>query len=277
MAKIGLRYPVYKSPNTQGVIGKAIQADISIEVNDVKLYADDAIAESDKSFKSGKITLGIDDLRDDVYTDFMGHTKDVSGEITANENDQNAYVGIGFYGAKKVAGVRKYRAIWLPKVQFAEPSDSNKTKGETMEFATPTIEGTIMLDDNGDWKKEQTFDLESDAIAYLNAKAGIPVSASAGLSGLSLTGTGGALSPAFNKDTRYYTYSGVTGASVTVTATASNHSIKLYIDGVYSQTLISGTASSAIVMTVGSKKLTIVAQEAGKQSQTTEIVVVKTA
>ena len=45
MAKIGLRYPVYKGATTQGVIAKAIQADIAITVNNVKLYADDAIAE----------------------------------------------------------------------------------------------------------------------------------------------------------------------------------------------------------------------------------------
>ena len=53
MAKIGLKYPVYKTDSAAGVIGKAIQADISITVNDVKLYADDAVAESDKSFQNG--------------------------------------------------------------------------------------------------------------------------------------------------------------------------------------------------------------------------------
>ena len=76
MAKIGLKYPVYKGATTQGVIAKAIQADISITVNDVKLYADDAIAESDKSFRSGTLTLGVDDLSDAVQTAFLGHAVD---------------------------------------------------------------------------------------------------------------------------------------------------------------------------------------------------------
>ena len=35
MAKIGLKYPVYKGATTQGVIGKAIQADITITTNNV--------------------------------------------------------------------------------------------------------------------------------------------------------------------------------------------------------------------------------------------------
>ena len=174
MAKIGLKYPVWRSTTTSecGVIAKAIQADISITVNDVKLYADDAIAESDKSFQSGTLTLGVDDLSDAVQTAFLGHTV-YDGEITAKGIDPKPNVGIGFYGVKMVKGVKKYRAIWLPKVQFAEPSDTNATKGETLAFATPVLEGTIMLDENGDWKKEKTFATEALAIAYLQEKSGV--------------------------------------------------------------------------------------------------------
>lgn len=172
MAKIGLKYPVYKAAASQGVIGKAIQADISITVSEAKLFANDDIAESNKSFQSGTITLGIDDLTDTIQTAFLGHTVN-NGEIIAKGSDSNPFVSIGFYGVKQVSNVKKYRAIWLTKVQFAEPSDTNATKGETLAFATPTLEGTIMLDDNGDWKHEKTFDTESEAIAYLQAKSGV--------------------------------------------------------------------------------------------------------
>ena len=278
MAKIGLKYPVYKSDTTQGVIGKAIQADIAITSNDVPLYADDAIAESDKSFQTGTITLGIDDLRDVIQTELLGHAVNGGSEVVANVGDIAPYVGVGFYGTKRVNNVNKFRAIWLTKVQFAEPADTNATRAATVAFSTPVIIGTIMVDDNGDWKKEETFDTEADAIAYLNDKAGIPVEASGGLTGLTMTGTGGTLSPSFGAAVRYYTYGGVTGTSVTVTPTAAGHAIKLYVDDVLAQTLSSGVASSAIsIPTAGTKKLTIVAQEAGKQSQTTEIIVVKTA
>ena len=47
------------------------------------------------------------------------------------------------------------------RYSFSEPADSNKkTKGESLEFATPTIEGTIMADDTGLWKNEKTFNAE---------------------------------------------------------------------------------------------------------------------
>ena len=215
MAKIGLKYPVFKGASSQGVIAKAIQADISISVNDVKLYADDGIAESDKSFQSGAITLGIDDLSDTVQTAFLGHTVS-EGELTAKGADDSPYVGVGFYGVKKVGGVRKYRALWLPKVQFAEPADSNATKGESVEFSTPVLEGTIMLDDNGDWKKEQTFNTEAEAIVYLQAKSGVkdqctkPV---ADLASGTYTGTQSVELTAGDGETIYYTTNGTTPSS----------------------------------------------------------------
>ena len=212
MAKIGLKYPVYKTATSEGVIGKAIQADISISVSEAKLYADDGIAESDKSFQSGTITLGIDDLSDTIQSDFLGHTVN-DGEIIAKGSDSNPFVSIGFYGVKKVNGIRKYRAIWLKKVQFAEPSDTHATKGETLAFATPTLEGTIMLDDSGEWKNEKTFNTEAEAIAYLQAKSGVKAQCTKPVANVasgtyedsqSVTLTAGA------GETIYYTTNGIT-------------------------------------------------------------------
>ena len=176
MAKIGLKYPVYKDAEGGGQIAKAIQADVSITVNSVSLYADDAIAENDKSFQNGTLTLGIDDLNEGVLTKLLGHAKDSeSEEIASNIDDVAPFVGVGFYGVKVVGGSKAYRALWFPKVQFEEPADSMTTKGETVTFGTDSIVGTIMPDGNGDWKLEKTFSSESDAIDYLNTKAGIIV------------------------------------------------------------------------------------------------------
>ncbi|HWT27167.1 MAG TPA: major tail protein [Mobilitalea sp.] len=285
--KVGLKYPVCaKYDDATGtpvytggiVMGRAIAEDLTIDSNNTPVYTDDALDELDTSFKSGKTAIELNDLSVETQAFILGHTiNETTGELVANANDSSPYVGHGFYGRTVKNKVSKWRAVWLTKVQFSEPADSNKTQGESVAFQTPKVEGTIMKDVNGDWKQEKTFDNEADAIAYLNGKAGLPVTASAGLTALSMTGTGGALSPTFGASTRYYTYSGVTGTTVTVTATAALHTIKLYVDGVFSQTLTSGAASAAITVAIGTKKLTIVAQESGKTSQTTEIVVVKTA
>jgi predicted secreted protein len=104
------------------------------------------------------------------------------------------------------------------------------------------------------------------------------MSPSAGLSALVVTGTGGSLSPSFSNGVYYYTFDGVTATSITVTATAANHHLSLYVDGAKHEELESGVASSAITLTkdVG-KKLTILAREAGKATVMYEIVAVKTA
>jgi len=54
-------------------------------------------------------------------------------------------------------------------VQFAEPSDESTTKGETIEWGTPTIEGTIMALPTDEWKKQKHFAAEIDAIAFIQS------------------------------------------------------------------------------------------------------------
>lgn len=114
-----------------------------------------------------------------------------------------------------------------------------------------------------------------DATIKVSGQPNLGVTASAGLSALSLSGTGGTISPAFNNGIYSYSFDGVTAASVTVTATAASHELLLYVDGVFVEELTSASASAAIAMAVGSKKLTILAKESGKTTKTYEIVVIK--
>lgn len=172
MAKIGLKHPVFKSSTSQGLIAKAIQADIKITASEEKLYADDIIAESYSVFESGTVTLGVSDLSDAIQAALLGHTI-ADGELSANISDTAPYVGLGFYGIRIVNGVKSYRAIWFPNVKFSEPEDTNATKGEKISFGTHTIEGTITPDANGKWKQEKTFATEVEAISYIDALAGI--------------------------------------------------------------------------------------------------------
>ena len=194
MAMIGLRYPICAQITEDGgtttysggtVIGRAIKADMSIEVTDDKLYADDAVAETAKEFKSGKVTLNADDIPDEIKAVIFGHKQEdagITGEtevkmLISGGNDDGSPVGLGFYGVKQLNGSRKYRAIWLTKVKFGVNSESLETKGESISFQTPTIEGDIMTDAAGNWKKEVTLSTASAAIAWLNKMAGIEVSA----------------------------------------------------------------------------------------------------
>lgn len=116
-----------------------------------------------------------------------------------------------------------------------------------------------------------------EATVKVSGKPSLNTTPSAGLSALSLSGTGGTLSPTFDNAVYAYAFDGVSADNVTVTATAANHTIKLYDDGDYVMDLTSGEASPAIPLTLDEgKKLTIVAQEDGKAQVAYDVIVVKT-
>ena len=144
---------------TPQVLAKAMTADLSVELNEATLYADDGAAEVVKEFKAGTLSLGVDDIGAPVASDLTGSTIDANGVVISASEDGGDPVAVGFR-AKKSNG--KYRYYWLYRVKFGIPATNLATKGDSITFSTPTIEGTIMrrnkLDAFGKhpWKAEVT-------------------------------------------------------------------------------------------------------------------------
>ena len=179
MAKIGLNNLWYSklteaqdgTPTFDGAksFGKAVSANVSITNNSASLYADDVLAESDTSFQSGTVTLGVDDDREVTFADVLGHEVTEEGEVIRNANDTAPWVGLARIVVKMVSNVRLYKVEVLYKVKFSEPSQEDQTKGETVEFSTPSIEGTVATLANGDWSTSRTFNSKEDAIEFIQA------------------------------------------------------------------------------------------------------------
>ena len=127
--------------DTPKALAKAMKADLSIELAEATLYADDAAAEVYRTFKSGTISLGVDDLADGVAEDLTGAKVDSNGVLISTVEDISAVVAIGFR-AQRANG--KYRYFWLYRVVFAIPATNLQTKGDSITFSTPTIEGTVL-------------------------------------------------------------------------------------------------------------------------------------
>ena len=140
-------------------LAKAISAELSVELAEAILYADDGAAEIVKEFKNGTLALGIDDIGSTVASDLTGATIDDNHVLISTSEDGGTPVAVGFR-AKKANG--KYKYYWLYKVKFGIPATNLATKGDSITFSTPTIEGTIMrrnkLDAKGKhpWKAEVT-------------------------------------------------------------------------------------------------------------------------
>ena len=144
-------------------MAKAMSADLSVELAEATLYADDGAAEIVKEFKSGTLSLGVDDIGTAVASDLTGANIDANGVVISTSEDGGDPVAVGFR-AKKANG--KYKYYWLYRVKFGIPATNLATKGDSITFSTPTIEGTILrrnkLDGKGKhpWKAEVT---EGDA------------------------------------------------------------------------------------------------------------------
>lgn len=196
MAGIGM-YGVYYSKATiaNGVVtgyagvqtmGKAISASFEPSTpDDNPLYANNAVAENDSSGASGgTLTLTLDRLTQEAVADLYGLTvEDV--EVTVGETpgtqvegtalkytgtEQSAPVGVAFIRQNQVDGVRNHEVILYRRATFSMPADSAQTMGESIEWQTPEIEGTVMgLEGDGTnaWFEQVIFPTQEAAIAYI--------------------------------------------------------------------------------------------------------------
>ncbi|NLU52380.1 MAG: phage tail protein [Clostridiaceae bacterium] len=191
MAQIGLRYPVY-SPLTEDetagtwtygtgkVAAKAIRIEMSLNIADSPLYADDDIAERVREFIDGTMTFTADELDNTVKAEWLGsQLEDETVDQTtvkvlkSSTEDLPGYFGFGCIVPKVKNKTRKYRAIIFTKVQFAEPNETAETKGQNISWQTPAIEGKIMRRVDGLWKEETTVDSFELAKAWLTQKLNI--------------------------------------------------------------------------------------------------------
>ena len=142
-------------------LAKAITAELSVELAEATLYADDGAAEVVKEFQSGTLTLGVADIGVAAAEVLTGAALDDNKVLISASEDGGAPVAIGFR-AKKANG--KYRYFWLYRVKFGIPATNLQTKGDSITFSTPTIEGTVMRRNKPDgqgkhpWKAEVSED-----------------------------------------------------------------------------------------------------------------------
>lgn len=155
---------------------KVIDEKFAPEYNTAELYANDGLAESDYSFKKGTLSLTVADDDDTFCATLLGNkVSSDATEVTSNIEDTAPEFGYGHIIPKVVGGARKYKVEFFPRVKFTKITSDNKTRGESVEFSTTAIEGTVMPLETalnglaiGDWEKHQTFATLTEAEAYLD-------------------------------------------------------------------------------------------------------------
>lgn len=161
---------------------KVVDEKFAPEFNSAELYANDSLCESDYTFKRGKLSFTIADDNDKLIAELFGNTVgsssgsgQVADEVTSNIGDTAPEFGYGHIVPKLVGGVKKYKVEFFPRIKFNSVSSDNKTRGESVEFSTTTLEATVYpLDETfngmtaGTWEKHKTFTSLTDAETYLD-------------------------------------------------------------------------------------------------------------
>lgn len=201
MAGIGLSYPCYAKYNWDGtkvtrtgggVMGKATSLNISPNTGNANvLFGDNGPAESDNTFSGGTVTIGTTDLMAEVAEAVLG-AKNVPVESSVGLETQNAswtvydddqvipYISFGGIWKKMVNGQIKWVAIVLEKIQLNTPAEDATTQGETIDWQTSELEGTILRSDalsadgTHPWKRVSSLlNTEEDAKTLLRSYLGI--------------------------------------------------------------------------------------------------------
>jgi hypothetical protein len=126
---------------------------------------------------------------------------------------------------------------------------------------------------------DMTKPLDFKASFQVSGQPNIGTTTTAGLTGLTLTGTSGALSPTFANGTFSYAYTFATSTVITVTPNASTQQqYNLYVDGVSQGTFNTGSVSQTIAYaTAGTThKLDLVVSNSGFTPVTYSIIAVRT-
>lgn len=117
------------------------------------------------TFAGGKYTEVTSPEEADIGTYYEA---EMIKDYTSSSEDTPKTVGFGHIVPKMVGGIRKYKVEFFPKVRFKAFIADAKTKGSSLEFTTPSVEGTIIPLQDGTWEKHATFLKEADAKAYLS-------------------------------------------------------------------------------------------------------------
>lgn len=197
MAGIGM-YGVYyaKCVKNDGVttgysggvkqMGKAIAANFSpTNPEDNPLFANNSEGENNYSSASGgTLDLTLDRLTQEAAADLygltveevtvtMGETSVTGKALKYKGNEQSAPVGVAFVRMHQQDGVRKHEVVLYRSVTFGMPDSSAQTMGESIEWQTPEISGTVQgLEGDGSepWHESVVFPSQDAALEYIYAK-----------------------------------------------------------------------------------------------------------
>ena len=117
-----------------------IEINYETNTNETTLYADDMPLDVATSQGETSFSMNSADLPLEMQADLLGH-KLINGVLVCSADDVAPYFAVMFENQQRDGSTRYVKLL---KGKFKEPSDNSKTKTDSPEFSTPTIEATFI-------------------------------------------------------------------------------------------------------------------------------------
>lgn len=123
---------------------KTVRVDYSVERDDGSFSADDHVIDRDNAVIGVTSTVELATLTKEMAAGILGWEKVGNTDEYHETEDESPYIGMGWAFLVKEDGVKKYRGVWIYKIQMGLESDGATTRGERIEYQTENITGSGM-------------------------------------------------------------------------------------------------------------------------------------
>lgn len=138
-------------------IAGAISANFNPNGSTETLFADDGPFESASTLGNMSLELNVADISSAVQADLLGH-KISGGILKKTKDDTPPWVAIGYARTRSDGSAT---LVWLNKCKFAPGEQSSETKGESINWNTPTISASIVAREaDGEYSRVTNRDTE---------------------------------------------------------------------------------------------------------------------
>jgi hypothetical protein len=168
------------------VVDEARSATLNWERADGHFYGDDVELDSDNGILGYTLDFEPSGLKTAVRAKLLGE-KEASTDVYRVTGANPPDLGFGYVRVMREdvegAVATRYEGWWFHKIKFGQPNEEARTKERSIEWRTPTINGTGMgvflatADEKPKFAVHETFTSLAAAKAWLNTKANISTSA----------------------------------------------------------------------------------------------------
>jgi len=125
--------PTYDTPK---VLAKSIEVTITPRYREGSLYASNAAVRREKRIDGYDVSMNVDQVVAAIRQEITGRQIDAKGVQIIKGTQEAPYLALGFAQTKDNNGKELW---WLYKGKFAEGEKAAKTRGENIEYQTPTL------------------------------------------------------------------------------------------------------------------------------------------